>query len=127
MDILIGLAIGLVAGTFSGMLGIGGGTVAIPGMVLLLDTEQHTAQGIALGAMLMTALIGSVVHYRQKNVELKIALWIAPGAVAFTILGSWAAGEVSAGWLTRIFAIALIAIGCWMLLFNRGGQGVRTV
>ncbi len=44
MDIVIGVAIGLIAGTCSGILGIGGGTIALPGMVLLLETEQHIAQ-----------------------------------------------------------------------------------
>jgi len=127
MDIGIGIAIGLVAGICSGVLGIGGGTVAVPAMVLLLDTEQHTAQGVALSAMLLTALVGTAVHYRQKNVELTIAIWIAPGAVAFAVLGAWAADEVSAEWLTRVFAITLLIIGCRMLFFNRGGQGVSTI
>ncbi len=125
-DIVIALAVGLIAGVLSGMLGIGGGTIAIPGLVLLLGVEQHTAQGVALSAMLLTALVGAFVHYRQENVKLSMAVWIAPGAVAFSLLGAWAAGMVTAEWLTRVFAIALLVIGCRMLLFRRGGQGVST-
>ena len=125
-DIVIALAVGLIAGVFSGMLGIGGSTIAIPGMVLLLGVEQHTAQGVALSAMTLTALVGAFVHYRQKNVELSMAMWIAPSAVAFSLLGAWAAGVVAAEWLARAFAIALLVIGCRMLLFSRGGQGVTT-
>jgi uncharacterized membrane protein YfcA len=126
MDIVIALAVGLVAGVLSGMLGIGGGTVSIPGMVLLLGVGQHTAQGVALAAMLMAALVGSVVHYRQGNVRLRAALWIAPFAAAFSLLGAWAAGFVAAEWLTRVFALVLLIIGSRMLLFSRGGQGVAT-
>jgi uncharacterized membrane protein YfcA len=126
MDIAIGLVIGLLAGVISGMLGVGGGTITIPGMVLLLDIEQHTAQGVALSAMLITALVGAFVHYRQKNVNLSIAIWIIPTALGFSFLGAWAAGIVAAEWLTRIFAIALLAIGIKMLLFSRGGRGVST-
>ena len=131
MDITIGhiviaLAVGLIAGVLSGMLGIGGGTVAVPGMVLLLGVEQHTAQGVALSAMLLTALVGAFIHYRQENVKLSMAMWIAPSAVAFSLLGAWAAGMVTAEWLTRVFAIALLVIGCRMLLFSRGGRGVTT-
>jgi uncharacterized membrane protein YfcA len=127
MDIVIGLALGLIAGVFSGMLGIGGGTITIPGMFLLLEVEQHTAQGVALGAMLLAALVGAFIHRRQKNMDLTVAMWIAPGAVVFSLLGAWAAGAIMAEWLTRAFAIVLLIIGCRMLLFNRGGQGVSTI
>jgi uncharacterized membrane protein YfcA len=126
MDIAIALAVGLIAGLISGMLGVGGGTISIPAMVLLLGVEQHTAQGVSLGAMLFTALVGAFIHYRQGNVKSSAVLLIAPSAVAFSLLGAWAAGQVTAEWLTRAFAIFLLIIGCRMLLFNRGGQGVST-
>ena len=126
MDIVVALAIGLIAGLLSGMLGIGGGTVAIPGMVLLLGIEQHTAQGVALAAMLLTAFVGASIHYRQKNVNLRMAVWIAPAAIGFSVLGAWAAGLVEAEWLTRVFAIALLVIGLRMLFFARGGKFVGT-
>jgi hypothetical protein len=126
MDIAIALAVGLIAGLISGMLGVGGGTISIPAMVLLLGVEQHTAQGVSLGAMLFTASVGAFIHYRQGNVKSSAVLLIAPSAVAFSLLGAWAAGQVTAEWLTRAFAIFLLIIGCRMLLFNRGGQGVST-
>lgn len=124
MDILIALGLGLISGLLSGMLGIGGGTIIIPGIVLLLGTEQHVAQGVSLTAMLLTALVGTFIHYRQGNVKLRMALLIAPSAVAFSYLGAWAAGITSAEWLTRSFAIFLLIIGFWLLLSKRGGQGV---
>ena len=126
MDITIGILVGLVAGAISGMLGGGGGTVTIPAMVLLLSVEQHTAQGVALGAMLVTASTGAFVHHRQRNIDLTAAVWIAPAAVGFSVLGAWAAGSVSSEWLTRVFAVALLIIGCRMLLPSRGGRSVST-
>ena len=126
MDIAIALALGLVAGVLGGMLGIGGGTIVIPGMVLLLEAEQHTAQGISLVAMLLMALVGAFIHYGQGNVKLSMVLFIAPSAIGFTYLGAWAAGIVAAEWLTRVFAIFLLIIGLRLLLFNRGGQSVST-
>jgi uncharacterized protein len=124
MHIVIAVAVGLVAGVISGMLGVGGGTISIPAMVLLLGVEQHTAQGVSLAAMMFTALVGAFIHYRQGNVKLSAVFLIIPSAVAFSFLGAWAAGHVTAEWLTRAFAIFLLLIGCRMLLFNRGGQGV---
>ena len=130
MDIGIAIAVGLIAGLISGMLGVGGGTITIPAMVLLLGgeqhIEQHTAQGVSLAALMLTALVGAFIHYRQGNVKLSTVLLIAPSAVAFSLLGAWAAGHVTAEWLTRVFAIFLLMIGCRMLLYNRGGQGVST-
>ena len=126
MWIVTALALGLIAGVLSGMLGIGGGLVTIPGMILLLGIEQHIAQGIALSAMLVTALVGTSIHFRQRNVEWNMALWIAPSAAAFSLLGAWAAGMIPTEWLTRVFAVFLLIIGCVMILFNRGGQGVST-
>ena len=124
MDIGIAVALGLAAGVLGGMLGIGGGTIVIPGVVLLLEVEQHTAQGISLAAMLLMALVGAFIHYRQGNVKSRMVLLIAPSAIAFTYLGAWAAGAVTAEWLGRVFAIALLIIGLRMLLFSQGGKGV---
>jgi uncharacterized membrane protein YfcA len=124
MHIAIAVAVGLVAGVISGVLGVGGGTISIPAMVLLLGVEQHTAQGVSLAAMMFTALVGAFIHYRQGNVKLNAVFLIIPGAVAFSFLGAWAAGHVTAEWLSRAFAIFLLLIGCRMLLFNRGGQSV---
>jgi len=126
MDIGVGILAGLVAGTISGMLGVGGGTVTIPALVLLLDVQQHTAQGVALGAMLVTAAVGAFVHYRHGNVDLRAALWIAPTAVGFSVLGAWAAGAITAEWLTRAFAVALLLVGVRMLLQTRGERRVGT-
>jgi uncharacterized membrane protein YfcA len=126
MDILIAVALGSAAGLLSGVLGIGGGTITIPVMVLVLSLEQHTAQGIALAAMFLTALVGSFTHYRQGNVKLGMVFLIAPSAIAFSYLGAWAAGIVTAEWLTRVFAISLLLIGIRMLFFTRGGKVVST-
>jgi len=126
MSIAIALVTGLFAGVASGMLGIGGGLVAIPAMILLLGIEQHIAQGVSLCIIVLTASTGAAVHYHQGNVKLGIILLIAPAAAAFSILGAWIAGLVSDQWLERVFAIFLLLIGTRMLLFNRGeGQGVN--
>jgi len=126
MDILIAVALGSAAGLLSGVLGIGGGTITIPVMVLVLNLEQHEAQGIALAAMFLTALVGSYTHYRQGNVKMGTVFLIAPSAIAFSYLGAWAAGKVTPEWLTRAFAIALLLIGIRMLFFKRGDGVVST-
>ena len=124
MDAAIALVTGLASGVLGGMLGIGGGLVSIPAMVLLLGTSQHMAQGVGLSVIVLTAAVGASVHYRQGMVRTATVLWIAPSAAAFSALGVWASGLVTSQWLARAFAIFLLLIGIRMLLAGRGGRDV---
>ena len=94
MLVTAGVGIGLVAGAVSGVLGIGGGAVLVPGMVLLLDVEQHAAQGISLAVIAMTALVGGFTHYWQGNVRLGLVLGLAPAAAVFALAGGFLANEI---------------------------------
>lgn len=116
MNLVVEISIGLVAGMLAGMLGIGGAIILIPGMVLLLGVEQHTAQGISLGVMSLTALAGSLVHYRLHHVNLKVVLWIAPAAIVFVLLGGWLANRIEALWLTRAFGMLMLFAAARMML-----------
>ena len=119
MSIAAALGIGLVAGLLGGMLGIGGGIILVPGMVLLLSVDQHTAQGVSLAVITLTALVGAITHYRQKNVRLGVVLWIAPAAALFGFLGSIVADVMDASLLRRIFGSMTIVIGIFMLAGSR--------
>jgi len=115
MSIAAAIGVGLVAGIFAGMLGVGGGIILVPGMVLLLSVEQHTAQGVSLAVITLTALVGAITHYRQRNLSLKVALWIAPAAALFGFLGSEVANLIDASLLRQIFGSVTIAMGILML------------
>ena len=110
MSLAAGVGIGLVAGAVSGMLGIGGGAVLVPGMVLLLDVEQHAAQGISLAVIAMTALVGGFTHYWQGNVRLGVVLGLAPAAALFALGGGFLANEIPAHWLSRTFGLLSLAM-----------------
>jgi len=116
MEVALGVALGLVTGVLSGMLGVGGGVVMVPGMVLLLGVDQHTAQGVSLAVVVLTAIAGAVTHYRQDNVKMDVVPLVAPGAVLFGLVGSWLAGGIDAQLLSRIFAAVLFIVGGRMLL-----------
>jgi uncharacterized membrane protein YfcA len=115
MDIAIGIGIGLLAGILGGMLGVGGGVVLVPGMVLLIGLEQHTAQGISLAVITLMALVGTITHYRQENVRLKVALWIIPAAIIFSFLGGTVANILDASLLRQLVGGLAIIIGFVML------------
>lgn len=99
---------GAAAGFASGLLGVGGGTITVPIMVLLVGLEQHTAQGTSLLAMIPSALVGSYTHYRHGN----LAQEYVPGLVVGILLGAFAGGLVANQlpefWLRLVFAAVLI-------------------
>jgi len=87
MTIII-IAVGFFSGIISGM-GIGGGTVLIPALSILLNYEQHTAQNFNLIYFIPTAIIALFTHSKNGNIE-KTILWkiilfglIGAGAGAF--------------------------------------------
>ncbi|MBI2866860.1 MAG: sulfite exporter TauE/SafE family protein [Chloroflexi bacterium] len=111
MDAGYDIALGLAAGFLGGMLGVGGGFIMVPGLVLLLDVEQHTAQGVSLGAILAMSVLGSFAHLRQGTLAPRIVAWSAPTALGFGLLGGYLAGLVDAPVLTRMFGALLVGVG----------------
>ena len=115
-EALIGGAIGLVGGLASGALGVGGGSIFVPALVLLLGVGQHEAQGISIWVIVFSSAIGGVVHYRQGTVDLSAAMWIVPAAVPAGIAGSLVATLLNARQLQLLFAAILVCLGLQMLL-----------
>ncbi|MGQ9454863.1 MAG: sulfite exporter TauE/SafE family protein [Armatimonadota bacterium] len=113
--VLVVVATGVITGFASSLLGIGGGTVMVPAMVLLLDVNQHTAQGVSLAAMIPTALAGTIVHHRLGNVDLGVAKWIALGAIVGGVSGASVAGNLRASTLQVFFGGFLGIISALMI------------
>lgn len=101
---------GFVSGIISGM-GIGGGTVLIPVLTVLMGVEQKQAQAVNLVYFVPTALMALINHGKngriEKNVLLKI---IVPGALG-AILGAFIAMNVNSGMLRRCFGYFLAVMG----------------
>jgi uncharacterized membrane protein YfcA len=110
------IAIGLAAGILSGLLGIGGGILMVPAMVLLLGFDQHVAQGTSLLVIIPAALSGSITHYRNGRVFLRDAALLAAGGVIGAVLGSGFALSIDDELLRRLFAGLLLVTGVRMLL-----------
>jgi uncharacterized protein len=104
------LATGVGTGFISGMMGVGGGSVMIPAMVMLAGMPQHLAQGTSLLAMVPVGMIGSFTHYKLGNVHTHLAFGLAAGAIAGSFLGGTTAAVLPDFYLKLIFA----SIGVWM-------------
>ena len=72
---IVTIIAGLLSGIISGM-GIGGGAILIPALLLISDISQKTAQGINLVYFIPTAIFVLIIHLKNKSVEIKTALII---------------------------------------------------
>ena len=109
-QLLIALGVGLVAGFFAGLAGVGGGVVIVPATVLLLGLSQHEAQGTSLVAIIFTATAGTVVNYRNKRVRLQDGLVVGLGGVVGSLIGSQLALGVDGRTLSLLFGLLVLFV-----------------
>ena len=116
VDSIIAVVIGFVGGFAGGLLGIGGGAIYVPAMVLLMDEQQHLAQGASLAAIIATAIVGGATHLRQGNVHLPTVAWIAPAAALAAFGAALLADALPAELLRRIFAVVVVYFALTMIV-----------
>jgi uncharacterized membrane protein YfcA len=102
---------GTVAGFTSGMMGVGGGAIMIPAMVLLAGFDQHMAQGTALLVLVPAGSVGAFTHWRLGNVRAAVLWGMVPGVLLGAVLGGSIAHGLSDGSLRGVFAALLILTG----------------
>ena len=105
------LGAGGLAGFLSGLLGIGGGTVMVPALVLGAGEPQQLAQGTALMAMILPSIIGAYTHGRMGHLDRRIAPGLLLGIVSGAFLGGQLALGIPEGILRWIFAVVLLWTG----------------
>jgi uncharacterized membrane protein YfcA len=111
----LAVAVGVVVGMVSGVVGIGGGILFIPALVWFFGMDQYKAQGTSLGALLApVGVFAFLQYYRKGNADLRIALLLALGFIVGGYFGAVGAQHVSELWLRRIFAIMLVVVGARM-------------
>ena len=109
------VAIGLVAGLFSALFGVGGGIVVVPLLILTAGFLERPATATSLGAIGLTALGGTIVYAVLGHVEPGYAALVGlPAAVGATV-GATVQQRISAGALTYGFAALLAVVGVWLI------------
>jgi uncharacterized protein len=121
---LVGCATGLLAG----MLGVGGGLVVVPALLLLYDLEGVPADfavlsaiGTSLGAICFTSASSALAHHRRKAVDWRLVGLIAPGVVAGSFLGTFVATALPTTLLRLVFVIFLGIVCARMLRRSSSG------
>ncbi len=111
-------AVGLAAGVLSGLFGIGGGTVIIPALVMILGFSQHKAQGTSLAALVLpVGILGVIRYWKAGEVDLIAGIIIAAGLFVGAYFGAGWAVEISDIWLKRAFGIFFILLGLKYIIF----------
>jgi len=110
---------GLVIGVLTGLVGVGGGFLIVPALVVLGRLPMHQAVGTSLAVIAINALTGFIGYLDQIAVDWRFMLGFTACAVAGILAGSRLAGRIPARTLRRAFAVFLLLMGSFMLYKNR--------
>ena len=103
------LFVGLGAGFLSGIFGVGGGILIVPGLIFFAKMDQRRAHGTSLAAVLPISLSSLITYWAHDHVDWHVAFWLAIGAVAGAVLGTKLLKTVRHDVLSYGFATILIA------------------
>jgi len=111
------ILLGAVAGSVSGVLGIGGGVILVPALVYLMGYSQHSAQGTTLALLCFPVGIAAAISYHREGlVHWNVALLLFCGFLVGSFFGSRYGLAMPELWLKRLFGACLLALGTRMLV-----------
>jgi uncharacterized membrane protein YfcA len=120
MEIATLIAVGLVAGIVSGLIGVGGGIVIVPALVFFFGYSQQLSQGTSLAMMIPPVGILAVMQYYKKgHVDLRLAGLLCIGFVAGAWVGSKLAVSMPEGVLKKVYGVILVLIAIRLIFFSK--------
>lgn len=127
--VIILIVIGLAAGFMSGLVGVGGGIIIVPALVLFLNYTQHQAQGTSLGLLLLPVGILAVMNYYNKGyIDIKVVAIMGAAFILGGWLGSKLALQLSTEAVRKVFAIVMFYAAFkmlnWDVLFIKWVKGL---
>jgi hypothetical protein len=114
------LGIGLVAGVFAGMFGIGGGLIIVPALILILEVKELEAIGTSLAALIPpVGLLGAAEYYRNGYMNVRFAALLAAGLFAGTYFGARIMIALPPSMVRRLYAGFLMVVAARMLVMGK--------
>lgn len=110
------LAIGFVGGIASGMLGVGGGVVLVPALVLALRLQQRDANVVSLAAIIPIAAVGAIFFAGAGNIDARLAAALLTGSMVGAMVGAKLLIRTPEPVLRGLFAIVAALAGVKMLM-----------
>lgn len=114
MQVILLILFGVIGGLLGGM-GMGGGTLLIPLLTIGLNLTQQGSQAINLIAFLPMSIVALIIHFKNKLVDVKIALPIAISGILSSIAGAILANSINSISLRVWFGVFLVVIGIFQL------------
>ncbi|MBW8016669.1 MAG: sulfite exporter TauE/SafE family protein [Planctomycetes bacterium] len=121
--------LGIIAGIASGLLGIGGGVIMVPALVILLAAfDQKTAQGTALAVMVPLAIVGTLRYMQNPDVTINwtVVALIVAGAIAGSLMGTTLVRHLPLGFIRKCFVVLLIAVAFKMFISKPQPPAIET-
>lgn len=109
------ILIGLAGGVIAGLLGVGGGVLFVPGLVLFLGLSQHQAEATSLLAIVPVAIVGTITQDRYGNVRRTDALLIGVLSIAGAVGGVALANALSGKALRISFAVLILVVAAQLV------------
>jgi uncharacterized membrane protein YfcA len=114
------ILIGLAAGVLGGMVGIGGGVLIVPALVLILGLSQHQSQGISLAMMIFpVGILGVINYYKKGYVDFRYAGLLAVGFFIGSFIGSKFSLSLPQDTVKKIFAVVMILLAIKLLFSGK--------
>lgn len=110
------IGIGLVAGLFSALFGVGGGIVIVPLLIIAAGVDGRIASGTSLAAIGITALAGTILYSAEGHVDVGYAALVGLPAAVGAVVGTGIQQRVSVRALGLAFSALLTVIALWLLL-----------
>ncbi|MGA9279452.1 sulfite exporter TauE/SafE family protein [Ilumatobacter sp.] len=104
------VTIGFVTGTLAGLLGIGGGVIIVPALVVLFSMPPVLAKGTSVAVILPSSLVGTWRNRANRNVDMRVGGAIGVSGVLFAVIGGLIARSLSATFSNAMFAVLLIIV-----------------
>lgn len=115
--VLIEAVVGFAGGVLAGVLGVGGGAIFVPAIVIFglagtgTEDPQKVAQGVSLVVIVATGFAGTLTNARQDTIDLPAARWIAPAAVLAALTAAFAANRLDEDVLKLIYGFTALLLG----------------
>lgn len=110
------LVVGVATGVLAGLIGVGGGVIIVPVLMLAFGTSDLVAKGTSLLMMIPTAISGTIGNLRNRNVDLVAAAFVGISACTTTALGAWLATLIDPLVGNMLFAAYLVVIAVQMAI-----------
>lgn len=118
MQLVVGGLIGLGSGVLSGIFGIGGGLLIVPGLIVLMGMTIKQAAGTSLAALLLpVGILGALEYWRAGQIDVRVAAVLALGLLIGAFFGARLALGLPNELVQRAFGVLLVVVGVRLALF----------